>query len=105
MANLTKKPLPCLLCLLLTYSGCLPMGLPEYVAHIPVKHSRIAGVGAPTALIIQDTFGSRLSNPETLGHQYIFGFIPATSLYAQHGLDAALTELLLDVLTQQGYQT
>lgn len=73
------------------------MGMPEYVAPI----SPPSGGSAPAALLLRAE--QARVEPETLGYQFVLGFLPLTRLYLEHGINASVEEATLAVLQEQGY--
>ncbi len=105
---------------LLSFTGCFHVGLPEHFSsgptlgtagglNIAYDNHYSTGLRAslnsrlPRAVLISpgpaadDAFS-------TIGHQYLFGLIPFTALYLQHGTESLLDELATDVLLENGYQ-
>jgi hypothetical protein len=104
--------------LLVHFTACLRVGIPEYVSSGAVIESR---VGRPSGAARLETYLSRLGQHEpsaallvhpqpadwgtpTVGHQYLLGFIPFTSVFLQHGAGIFFDEVATDVLRENGYQ-
>ncbi|MFN8388701.1 MAG: hypothetical protein U0136_00250 [Bdellovibrionota bacterium] len=56
----------------------------------------------PIALVIDESLNG--AEPSTLGHQYLLGIFPLTSVYFQHGVERQATELVVDALLEKGYR-
>ncbi|HQH26991.1 MAG TPA: hypothetical protein PLP17_06305, partial [Oligoflexia bacterium] len=100
-------------------SGCFRYGLPEYFFGVkPLAAEQPAGrrafSDAPPAEIRQSsvvivTAQKSMLLPvkdkrlDVLGHQFLFGFIPLTRLFFEHGPSSAVLELAIDVFAQAGY--
>lgn len=96
----------CLIFLLLIHSSCIPAYLPEYNK---IK-SDSSLLGENLQRLIKKQTVVIVQNPEqeeekSLGHQYLFGIIPFTSIYLKESADILVTKVLEDLLTSFGYNT
>lgn len=82
---------------LLVSVGCIRTGLPETFSEGVVTSNGM--VPRPWVVVAEesDEVGA------TLGHQYVLGIIPVTSLFYPYGEQALATEVTLRGLSQQGY--
>lgn len=93
-------------------SGCLRVGLPEPVAdpggQLPanprlralVEHAAESSV---SVLLLGGCDERGALDSSSLGHQYLFGVIPLTSLFLEHHPEQLLFETLTAELLQRGY--
>ena len=115
--------------LLLLSGGCLQVGLPEFVSSggltdsgvgfsEPYRNGSGAGQGgyrarllaavqrrAPlVALELPNGSLAARTNPTGLGHQFLLGFIPFTSVYLQHDPNSLLIETVVEQLLRDGFR-
>lgn len=100
--------------LLLLGTGCFPYGLPEAPSQVrsggasPGLTGRFSPPRPPDVLLVSrcaeelSPEAFRANRAERLGHQFIIGIIPLTSLYLQHGSRCALEEAALEFFARQG---
>lgn len=94
------------------FSGCLPYGLPEQLALIhsgEIANSRTKPKSSyfNNALIIQDSFEEKCREGQctmSLGSQFLFGVVPWTQVYFQHGAQSFLDEMVLEELLVLGFR-
>ena len=107
-ANINCRLLLC--CLAVTcLSGCFKMGLVENYAPLISAH-QLEGRGRPSTeepsgersriLVLRPTHSA--AKHQSLGHQYVLGFIPATRLYLEQGAEDFVFETVLEQLQLEG---
>ncbi|MCB0346823.1 MAG: hypothetical protein KDD66_17025, partial [Bdellovibrionales bacterium] len=108
-ANINCRLLLC--CLAVTcLSGCFKMGLVENYAPLISAH-QLEGRGRPSTeepsgersriLVLRPTHSA--AKHQSLGHQYVLGFIPATRLYLEQGAEDFVFETVLEQLQLEGH--
>ncbi len=96
--------------LTLCTTSCLPMGLPEHFSSVKFESTHAnPRMVLPTALVLVDEtrgLGSTANgfDTPTLGHQYLLGIIPFTSVYFEHSEYSFVTEILQDTLHDFGFR-
>lgn len=83
------------------------MGIPERFYSYEIREQTQSYLNYPHAFISipsrLETYGlDESKSDEILGHQYVLGIIPFTSLYLEHGIDSFFTESLVQHLHAQG---
>jgi len=92
--------LPC--CLVL--SGCISHGLPEPVSGFVLSDSRLNKVVTPDTVALLRSPEQESGKSQTLGNQYLLGFIPLTSTYFEHGKQQLVEEALIDLMAKEGFR-
>lgn len=90
-------------------SGCFRTALPEFFSELSSDASGALGkspaamkeLGLRPNLILVS--GDEEAPDRTLGHQYVFGFIPLTSLFLPRGPERAAVEIAAELFTERGF--
>lgn len=86
--------------LIIANLGCFNVGLPEYYSSASAKKLKVNR----TALILIDaTRVYDTTSRDYHGNQYLFPFLPFTSLYHQYGRESLILELIIDQIRQKGF--
>lgn len=109
MTNRTHSLLLALLCCGL--SGCFSYGLPEVPAQFAAGRTQLNSAQVPDILLVSNC-AAALDSGEfarrkktRLGHQFILGIIPMTSLFLQHGAECLAEDAALQYFAEQGLTT
>ena len=97
------RRIPIILLSLLLFCGCLRMGVPALPPNALLSVDTTEAT--PAYILLPENFQRQsLHDSSRLGHQYIFGLIPVTSLYLTTSVDSLIVELLVKVLVAKGYE-
>ena len=86
-------------------SSCISHGLPEPVSGYVLSDSRLTKVFIPdTVALLKNEASTQALENSKLGSQYLFGFIPLTSTYFEHGKQQLIDEVVIDLLAKDGFR-
>lgn len=96
----------------LSASACFRVGLPEYYSnqlqYEDASYSKLKSLKKITkpTLVLQSDYKPLCSNQTdvSLGHQYLFIFLPFSTLYLQNGIDEFVREETAEHLAVKGYE-
>ena len=92
---------------LLSLSACFKVGIPERFYSYQIKQEKLNSISYPHVFIMLpnrlEAYGlDESKSDQILGHQFILGFMPFTSLYLEHGVDSFFLEAIVQYCHTQG---